>query len=449
VAEITTRREPRARPQELVRLLTFVLSYDDLCAGGTTTIALDDDALPLVLGRGEPAHGLVEDRRLTLDDLWASSRHARIRRQAGYDYLEDQGSKNGTFVNGVKVESQALADGDLVEIGHSLFVYRVVPARLAAAVAQPEEVRSLGPAPTYCPELALIAANLRRIARSRETVLLLGETGVGKEVAARMVHDVSRRTGPFCALDCGAIPDTLFESTLFGHRRGAFTGALDRVGEVVRADGGTLLLDEVGNLSPTAQAKLLRVVEEGQVRPLGAATETPVDVRWLAATNRDLVRDDGFREDLLRRLSGYRADLPPLRARREDLGVLSAHILREAGLERAAITVPAARALFAGALEGNVRQLRAVLRSAALLYQDRPIEIDDLEGLDRIGAPAGAPAIDGMPKRRRLPPRAEVEATLTATGGNVVQSAARLGVHPRQLYRLLKKLAVPLERYRE
>jgi DNA-binding NtrC family response regulator len=300
--------------------------------------------------------------------------------------------------------------------------------------------------------------DLERIAPSREPILILAETGAGKEVTAAAIHAWSGREGALCAVDCGAIPESLFESTFFGHRRGAFTGAADsRDGEIVRADGGTLFLDEVANMSAAAQAKLLRVIETGQVTAVGAADPRAVDVRWVAATNRDLVAEemvaDGrFRADLLRRLAGHVARIPPLRARREDLGVLTAHLLAEAGATNASIKVGAARALFGSSLPGNVRQLRTVLRAAHLLAGGHPIDMHHLgEGLAAPGAvepeesgPESSPA-----RSRKSAPGADVVArALAAAGGNVVRAAASLGVHARQLYRWIEKYELDLDAYR-
>jgi DNA-binding NtrC family response regulator len=265
-----------------------------------------------------------------------------------------------------------------------------------------------------------------------------------------MIHELSGRRGSYGGVDCGAVPETLFESTFFGHK----TGPDARRGEILRADGGTLFLDEVANMSLTAQAKLLRVIEDGKVVPLGSSDGTSVDVRWIAATNRDLFTDGaGFRPDLLRRLAGYVARIPPLRQRREDLGVLAAHLLTDVGAKKASITAPAGRKLFASNMPGNVRQLRTVLRAAAILAGDAAIEVAHLgrfdapkEGRTEL-QPLDVDEVEAK-KASKAPEPAELDAALTQVGGNVVQAARLLGTHPRQLSRWIEKHQMSLEKYR-
>jgi DNA-binding NtrC family response regulator len=311
--------------------------------------------------------------------------------------------------------------------------------------------------------LVALVRDLEKIARSRQAVLLLGETGVGKEVVARSVHDRSQRSGAFCAVDCGAVPESLFEGTFFGHRRGAFTGAAEaRTGEIVRAHGGTLFLDEVSNMSLACQAKLLRVLEEGKVTALGASEAQVVDVRWIAATNADpFARGAAFRPDLLQRLASFIARLPPLRRRREDLGALAAHFLSEAGARKASITAAGARRLFGDPFEGNVRQLRSMLQTAVLLAADSPIDLahlpvpgetDDGEALEEASRDDGprlrqtsAPLGQGP---TAAPDVATLESALEKTGGNVIRAAEALDVRPRQLYRWIARFGLPLDKYR-
>jgi transcriptional regulator of acetoin/glycerol metabolism len=194
----------------------------------------------------------------------------------------------------------------------------------------------------------------------------------------------------------------------------------------------------------------LRVIETGQVTPIGGADPRAVDVRWIAATNRDLFAEPcGFREDLLRRLAGYVARVPPLRARREDLGELTAHLLRDAGIASASITAPAGRALFASALPGNVRQLRTTLRSAAILAGDAPIDVHHLPAPEPATPAAEAERGSIDDKKAAAPTAADITAALTAAGGNVVRAAAALGAHPRQLYRWIERFAIDLSQYRD
>ena len=298
------------------------------------------------------------------------------------------------------------------------------------------------------------------------TVLLLGESGVGKELFARAIHDESPRAGgPFVAINCAALPEALLESELFGHERGAFTGAdRRRVGRFEAADGGTLFLDEVAETSPAMQAKLLRALQERRAAPLGGSEARPFDVRVVCASNRDLqglVREGLFREDLYFRLAAFPVTIPPLRERREDVPLLARHILGEGG---PALAAEALERLERHDWPGNVRELQNALRRAAALCGDGPIRAEHLpQGL---GEPAGAAARragDATPRRadetagRRadetaamLPERAEEIATLEDVerrhvlravelcGGNLSEAARRLGVGRSTLYRKLE-----------
>ncbi len=365
--------------------------------------------------------------------------------------LSDSKSRNGTFVAGEKIDTRPLSDGDMIEIGHSLFCFRVVLEDMAVQLLQGERVR-VGPTETRSPEMVTLVKQLDRIAKSREPVLLLGETGAGKEIVARMLHERSgrgARNGQLVTVNGGAVPRDLFESILFGHRKGSFTGALEhRTGEIVVSDGGTLFLDEVANLDPASQAKLLRVIEDGLVTPIGGLKPQKVDVRWVTATNAELfATESSFRKDLVERLAGFVGRIPPLRARREDLGLLARHILSELHGEsesvssasrgsaptnaspRAPVVISpaAARKLFLGPLSGNVRELRSRLRAAVMLAEGQRIEEEHIQ--DR-GAGATPPVVIDA---------AYVKALLDEAGGNVALAARRIGKDPKQVHRWIKK----------
>jgi transcriptional regulator with GAF, ATPase, and Fis domain len=300
--------------------------------------------------------------------------------------------------------------------------------------------------------LGTLSAQLSRLAASSEALLLMGETGTGKEIAARHVHAMSMRSGPLIAVDCGALPEQLVESTLFGHDKGAFTGATEaRVGDIVRADRGTLFLDELGNLSPSAQAKLLRVLETKMVRPVGGRDSTRVDVRFVAATNAEL-DDAEFRSDLRFRLSGFVARLPALRKRKEDLGLLIRSLLSESGVIRARISRSAAQKLVSHSFPGNIRQLRGVLRSAAVLHaKDGALDID-VEALDMLDAraphPHEAASTPLVSTRGKAPDRDALQAALIASRGNVAAAARDLRTSARQLYRWLAREDIDPETFR-
>jgi two-component system NtrC family response regulator len=273
----------------------------------------------------------------------------------------------------------------------------------------------------------------RRVAPSALSVLIEGESGTGKELFAKLVHAESpRRARPMLSVNCGALPENLLESELFGHVRGAFTGAMrDQPGLFRAADGGTLFLDEIGEMPLAMQARLLRVLADGEVRPVGATRGVKVDVRIVAATNRDLsaeVQRGTFREDLFFRIAGVRVALPPLRERREDLAALCATVLGALG-ETRPLAPDAMRALLSHPLPGNVRELEQALRRASIVADGDTLRAVDL-GLDR--TPVRAP-------RSREPTRAEVEAALAEHRGNRSRAASALGVHRTTVHRLLDK----------
>lgn len=421
--------------------LIHVATYDDLL---TPPRGLFPVLRELVVGRTEGRDEKLNG--LWLDDKRVSLRHAQVTTGGGGVLLKDLGSSNGTLVNGTRIDGVTpLKDGDLVELGRSLLLFRVLPNL-------PErEGWRWGADRTFSLELGKLSSQLDRMARSTEPVLLLGETGTGKEIAARRVHQVSLRKGPLVAVDCGAMPEQLFESTLFGHEKGAFTGATEaRQGDIVRAHQGTLFLDEVGNLPPAMQSKLLRVLETKNVRSVGGRETAKVDVRWVAATNASLT-DDEFRSDLRYRLEGFVARLPPLRKRREDLGLLISALLLEVGVTKARITRAAANRLFSHSFPGNVRQLRQVLRTAATLHADElqlELDVDAFEGLEE-----GAGEAESRAGRTPRPPGATpdkptIEDALTRADGNVAQAARSMGTSARQLYRWLERLQIDPDTYR-
>ncbi|WP_273456558.1 sigma-54-dependent transcriptional regulator [Nevskia ramosa] len=286
-------------------------------------------------------------------------------------------------------------------------------------------------------------------AASAAPVLILGETGTGKEMVARALHRHSARAdAPLIAINCAAIPRELLESELFGHVRGAFTGATgDRPGCFRAADGGVLLLDEIGDMALNVQAKILRVLQQGEVTPLGSHRTVKVDVRVVAATHRDLstaVRDGSFREDLFYRLNVLSIQVPPLRDRLADIVPLAEHFLRRAAASDApkALSTAAAQWLIRHSWPGNVRELRNLMERCHALVRQRVIDSTDLagdaDGGSMIDGGNSLPAdwLDGeLPASVERLERLLIAHALSQTGGNRAETARRLGIHRQLLYR--------------
>jgi PAS domain S-box-containing protein len=302
------------------------------------------------------------------------------------------------------------------------------------------------------PSMRHVLEVLPRIAESESTILLQGETGTGKELVARAIHGLSdRRDGPFVAVNCGALPDTLLESELFGYRAGAFTGAVkDKPGRFALAGGGTLFLDEIGEISQALQVRLLRVLQEREYEPLGATNTETADVRVVAATNRDLAAlvDDGeFRQDLFYRIRVMQLDLPALRERREDIPLLVQHFVsvqnavqkrQLTGMSRDAMAV-----LMAHSFPGNVRELQNIIEHGFMLCREGQIELEHLpKDLVPISIPTG--------NRRRMEDVVTVveaqaiREALARTSGNRLAAAAELGMHKSTLFRKVKSLGIEL-----
>ena len=354
--------------------VTLVVVHRD----GLSTVPLFPGS-PLVVGRDAPAHIRPRSRRL-------SRRHARFSLVDGVVYVEDLGSTNGTWIGDRPVRGQVpLAPGVEVRLGSvSVTVGRDMPRRASAPAAR---VRGGAATVVAAPSMLRLYDTVDRVASSQLSVLICGETGTGKEVVARAIHERSPRAGgPMRSINCGALPGTLIESTLFGHERGAFTGAeRRRAGVFEEADGGTVLLDEVGELSGPAQAALLRVLETRTVQRVGSTEEIEVDVRVLAATHRDLqaMCDAGsFRVDLLYRLNSVTLTVPPLRERREEIPPLVEAFVELANdVNQRAVRGPTPAALerlVAYPWPGNVRELRNVVERAVVVSPGPWFDVDDL-----------------------------------------------------------------------
>ncbi len=320
-------------------------------------------------------------------------------------------------------------------------------ALLAARDRAAREAPSLPPLSYGDPAMTPVVEALRRVARTDSSVLLLGESGTGKEVAARTLHAWSARAqGPFVALNCAAVPDALLESELFGHEKGAFTGAAGaRRGRIELAEGGTFFLDEIAEMTPAVQAKLLRVLQDRRYERVGGSRTIEADVRWVAATNRDpaaLLTSGALREDVYHRLAVFPVRLPPLRERRLDLlplaETLLARIAPTVGRTRFSLSDEAKQRLLAAPWPGNVRQLANALERAAILCDGAEIGPQHLEIADA-ASPAAAPPEAGTLDDIE---RAAITEALAAVGGNRRAAAERLGIGLRTLYDKLKRYRV-------
>ena len=371
--------------------------------------------------------------------------HFSVRLDSGAYLLRDRGSGEGTQVDGVTVvEEVPLTRGASVRAGDALFELRT------ASCEEPVRAHDgdrLGEMLGATEVMRRLFGTIRRTATSDVPVLVLGETGTGKELVARALHDHGRRSGgPFVAVNCGAISRDLVESELFGHVSGAFTGATsNRTGAFREAHGGTLFLDEIGDLALQSQVRFLRALETGHVRPVGADLDTRVDVRIVAATHRNLVQEvqEGrFREDLFFRLNVMALLVPPLRERREDIPRLARHFLDTVVERPMQITGPAMDKLAAHTWRGNVRALRNCLLRAALLCDGDVLQPREIQ-FDAVHA-AGPDPLLGMRQEEvagllEEAERAAVVKALDACDGNKMAAARMLGIAKSTLHTKLKK----------
>jgi transcriptional regulator with AAA-type ATPase domain len=411
----------------------------------------------LTIGRGE-------SNAVRIDDPLASRAHARlhVHVEGGETmFLEDLGSVNGTRLKEHPVERGQrvpVVAGDTIQIGSCVLIVQNRSQR--APLLRPETLRDEGlmlrPTPAQPDQAMLRIQQLAaRAAAGTINVLITGETGVGKELLAETVHRLSpRKDGPYVCLNCAALSETLLESELFGHERGAFTGAVAaKPGLMETAHGGTLFMDEVGELPLPTQAKLLRVLETREVARLGSVKPRKVDLRLVAATNRDLeaeVARGAFRRDLYFRLNGITLTIPPLRARVGEIRRLAetfvAQICRELGRPEPAIPERVAVMLEAYSWPGNIRELKNVMERAVLLCTGPVIGFEHLP-LDKLAAPPAsspghAPSGDSIPAG---PPdeRQKIIDALAACAGNQSRAAKLLGISRRTLVARLDDYKIP------
>lgn len=388
---------------------------------------------PLALGRSS-----VHVHPILGDDTRMSREHALVLYDPVHHrtLLRDTKSRNGSFVNGSQIAEATLHDGDVIRLGNSLFLFRPEGER-------PED----GPAGRLIGHSAAamrLRHRLARVAGSTTSILFLGETGTGKEVASRYVHNLSRPSAPFVAVNCTAVPETLAESQLFGHTKGAFTGAQAHPGFFRAAGDGTLLLDEIGDLQPSLQPKLLRVLEERLVFPVGTVVGQPLLARLLFSTNcnlLDAVRAGKFRADLYSRIAEIVVELPPLRERREDIFEL----IQQGSPSEPTVNLPPslAEVLLLHHWPFNVRELMKLAAELAATGDAAAIEAR----LRSQKVPAAAPRLTSA--QEADPRRQQLLDLLQTHKGNIAAIARILDCPRKNIYRWLDEFGIDLDAYRD
>jgi transcriptional regulator with GAF, ATPase, and Fis domain len=426
------------------------------------------DVPELVIGR-------EVTNRICVAEQAVSRQHARIAYEARRWVLTDLGSRNGTMVDGAFVVGEVeLENLHEIRVGDAIFKFvetgseRLVPYRIDGVTRGGRRARAITQLVGGY-QMDAIAADLERVAATELSCVILGETGTGKEVAARELHRASARRGTFQAINCAAIPHTLLESELFGFRRGAFSGAdRDKPGLIKLADGGTLFLDEIGDMPLDAQSKLLRVLQSREVFPLGATTPEHVDIRVVCATHRDLyayVKEQKFRGDLFARLNEHAVKLPPLRERKEDILQLARLFATRYGRPNLSFTFSFLVALIHHDWPFNVRELESCIKRGAALAEgdvlDTPHLPDAIADLmktygvrPRVESPSIVPPVvapiplPSPSSRRPAPSEAELRELLVRHKGNVAAVGRELGKERMQVHRWMKRYGISVEEFR-
>ena len=430
--------------------LFIVLEGERPLAGGARYSV--DGYFEIVLRRGaqrETARkvvGRIRQLSISIPDRRMSATHARLVWSGDRWIFEDLHSRNGALVNGRLVKRAVLQDRDLIQVGHTFFLLRTglpTPDGTSTTIDASNLIPERMGMRTLTPALATQFALMKKVVQAGVAVHLSGETGTGKELLARAVHELASKGGPLIAVNCGAIPRDLVESQLFGHVRGAFSGAIrDELGFIRAANHGTLFLDEIADLPLVAQPALLRVLQEREVMPVGSRESHHVTFRVVSATHEslaELVSKGFFREDLQARLEGFSFHLPPLRDRRGDLGLLLADLLPLCP-PIASIDPSAAWALLQYRWPQNVRELAGVLTLGSVLAEGGALRAAHLPAAVTHRSPTESRIVpndvDAAPSA--FPRRDELIAHLERERGNVAGVARAMEMHRSQLYRWLK-----------
>lgn len=399
--------------------------------------------------------GTSDDCNFVLDDPTISRNHCRIEFDTNGYRIEDLDSKNGTFVNGIRIASAYLPNDSVIKVGQTEISFKLKDDTVKIEISQDARFGNLLGVSIAMRE---IFALLRRVAPTDATVLIEGESGTGKELVAEALHAGSPRSAkPFVIFDCSAVPKDLLESELFGHVKGAFTGAVkDRRGAFEEAHTGTLFIDEIGELSPELQPKLLRALEKKEIKHVGSNERIPVDCRIIAATNRKLeneVRAGNFREDLYYRLAVIQVEIPPLRKRIEDIPFLINNFLDEFAArndgKRFRISYETMEKLKSYPWPGNVRELKNFIERSVILSDSEQIGqfiSGNIDPIREIASESGAVFRYDLPfkdAKERLLKDFEsryFERVLEQTGGNISKAAKLSGIHRKSLEYILKKI---------
>jgi len=416
--------------------------------GKFSVLSGPDRGKTLVLDRGQLTIGSKEDNHLVLSDPTVSRTHALLTESAGGYIIKDLNSTNGTYLDGVRIKEAILEFGRTLTVGETEM--RLVPFQEKIEVF-PSASNVFGEVYGQSLVMRQIFGILEKVASTDVTIVLEGETGVGKELLTRAIHERSGRArGPFVVFDCGSVAENLIESELFGHERGAFTGATQaRQGVFELARGGTLFIDEIGELALDLQPKLLRVLETREVRRVGGTMTRHIDFRLVAATHRDLakeVKEGCFREDLFYRLSVLRLHIPPLRERKEDIPLIVQQVLRNLAKEFKIGSVPTVVPETLDILNsydwpGNIRELRNVLSRALAIGGRSEIRPGDL--LLSTDTGRDSETMDSLVGRSLEEiERTAIVLTLQARHGNKTQTARALGIAYSTLYEKLKKYGI-------
>jgi DNA-binding NtrC family response regulator len=440
--------------------LYLIIESDHPLDGGARYSLRDVDEVSL--GRGDERVAIREQRngkrhlRITVQNKRTSESHARLTRSPAGWLLEDLGSKNGTFLNGNQVVGRtAVRSGDVIRTGRAFYTVGDATAAADADLARDVETGKVDAFPvpgfpTLVPVLSEQLRKLRPAMESDDPITIVGRTGTGKEVLAHAIHDVSRRRGPFVPLDCSRLSANLIEGELFGYTKGAYTGAeRSELGHIRLANKGTAFIDEILELPIAQQAKLLRVIQEREVVPLGTAQGVKVDVRFIAASQHrfaDVVASGKFRPDLQGRLEWHVIELPTLRERLVDVGLLTAAILRKHGAKDGdQIPSRAIENILGYSWPNNIRELEGRLVSALRAARDRILDAEAFPPPDvGVGATeAGAPLSPEEQHRRNA-----LVAALTKHRGKIVDVANEIGTNRQQVYRLLERFGLEADAFR-